>query len=134
MIEAFDERALQIKGWSVTVSLAGMGASLIAKDVTAFDKALAAGLSAVAALAFWSIEYYWKCFQWTMMERNDRIEAFFRDPTIALHPLQINENFQRNYGAVVRRSASRLVRPFLMFPHGPIALLGLVLAAIHLLH
>ena len=127
VVESFDQRALQIKGWSVTVSLAGMAAALIAKDVTPDLKAIAFAVSALAAIAFWIIEFSWKRFQWSFYPRIREIEAAFASGE-AIAPLQINASFTKAINRITSRDFTRPFYPFLMFPHAIIAAVGIFLA------
>ena len=128
IVETFDERALQIKGWSVTVSLAGMAAALVA-DIPADDKAKAFLLAGIAALSFWLIEFFWKCFQWTFLHRIDEIEAaFLGDRALSLAPLQIRRLFHANFKPDLRKNRHKAFKPSVMLPHALIALLGFALA------
>ena len=86
IFEQFDDRALLIKGWSITVTLA-----LLVKAVE-LKSATIAGLSAGAACVFWLIEAMWKSFQKGFVPRMEQIESAFRasDPEISIeYPLQI---------------------------------------------
>ncbi|HZF96366.1 MAG TPA: hypothetical protein VEZ20_16005 [Allosphingosinicella sp.] len=129
IIEAFDQRALQIKGWSVTVSLAGMATAVVA-DIPAQDKALAFFIAACASSAFWMIEFFWKCFQWTFFHRIDAIEAAFAGPNPAAErPLQIRKVFHARFKKELLTNAPKAFKPSLMFPHVLIAAMGFTLAA-----
>jgi len=56
-VEDFDQKALTIKAWSVTLSMAGFG--------VAFTKSAPSILllAALASLLFWVTEALWKSFQ-----------------------------------------------------------------------
>lgn len=127
-VETFDERALHIKGWSVTVSLAGMAGTLVAKDLDHRIQALGFALSAVAALAFWLIEYSWKRFQWAFYPRLRILETAFRAGTLPA-PLQIRASFGKSLRNRAMRAHWRAFYPFIMLPHAAIALIGAALAA-----
>ena len=68
-IEKFDEKALTIKAWSVTISMAGIGA--------AFTETvpILLLLSAVASMLFWVTEALWKTFQQSHYPRIYEIET-----------------------------------------------------------
>jgi hypothetical protein len=71
-VEDFDQKALTIKAWSVTLSMAGIGTAAIQKvPVILF---LAAG----SALLFWIVEALWKSFQLAYLHRIRAIEAYMR--------------------------------------------------------
>lgn len=128
-MEDFDARALQIKGWSVTVSLAGIAAALIAKDVPFDLKALACGVAGIAALSFWMIEFAWKRFQWSFKDRARVIESAFSNGTAeSLPPLQIGTAFGTSISKLKGRDFLGPFYPFIMLPHAAIAAVGFYLA------
>src|SRR5579871_824456 len=73
VVEDFDQRALLIKGWSVTVSMVGIAAAFSEK--ASYHVLL---LAAVASLLFWFVEGLWKGFQQAFYPRLREIEAHFR--------------------------------------------------------
>jgi hypothetical protein len=128
IVESFDERALQIKGWSVTVSLAGMAAAIVA-NIEPTEKALAFFIAAMGAIAFWWIEFFWKCFQWTFFHRIDAIEAAFAGDRLAEeNPLQIRNVFHANFKRDLLPNLPKALKPSLMFPHLLVATMGLGLS------
>jgi hypothetical protein len=133
IVESFDERALQIKGWSVTVSLVGMGAAITAHDLQPYQRATALALASLAALCFWLIEWLWKSFQWTFFHRIDAIEDAIKNGTVlALPPLQIRHSFHANLKKDLRANIRKATKPFIMLPHAGVALFGVVLASQYL--
>ena len=86
-VETFDERALTIKGWSVTVSMFGIGAAYLQHLPSLLL------LSSASALLFWIIEALWKTFQRAFSLRLEEMEKYlngeiqeenFRYPYISL--------------------------------------------------
>jgi hypothetical protein len=71
-VEDFDQRTLTIKAWSVTVSMAAVGAAITQKAPILL--VLAAG----SALLFWVIEALWKSFQLAYYHRIRTIEGYMR--------------------------------------------------------
>lgn len=71
-VESFDEKALTIKAWSVTLSMAGIGAAFTAKV------SLLLLLSSVASLLFWLVEGSWKTFQQANYYRLRKIEDYMQ--------------------------------------------------------
>lgn len=69
-VETFDERALTVKGWSVTVSMVGIGAAFTEKLPFLFL------LAAASSLLFWVIETIWKTFQQALYYRLKKIEEY----------------------------------------------------------
>ncbi|WP_380877883.1 hypothetical protein ACFB49_14650 [Sphingomonas sp. DBB INV C78] len=90
-VETFDERALQIKTWSVTVSLAGVVAAYGSDSISLSDRSVILWVAAASAASFWLIEFLWKCFQWSFLPRIEAIETEMRriSPAGTLAPLQI---------------------------------------------
>lgn len=74
-VESFDEKSLTIKAWSVTLSMAGIGAAFTSKV------ALLLILSAGASLLFWLIDTSWKTFQQANYLRIRKIENFMKEAT-----------------------------------------------------
>ena len=70
IVEDFDQRGLTIKGWSVTVSLAGVAAALTQKQPALLL------LAAFTAVLFWLIEAIWKRSQLAYYFRLETIESF----------------------------------------------------------
>jgi hypothetical protein len=69
-VETFDERALTIKGWSVTVSMFGIGAAYL--QHVPYLLLLSSG----SALLFWIIEALWKTFQRAFSLRLEEMERY----------------------------------------------------------
>lgn len=118
--EAFDDRALLIKGWSVTVCLAGLAKAIELKSAAIMK------LSAAAALLFWLIEAIWKSFQGSFEPRIIQIEEAFRSDQLAnleqlatsLKPFQIytawDAAWSETWWHVV---PSHLIQPPVFLPH-----------------
>jgi hypothetical protein len=75
-VEDFDQRALTIKAWSVTTSMAGIAASFIHEHA-----AIISLLSALASLSFWTTETLWKEFQQCYYPRIRAIDPHSSDKT-----------------------------------------------------
>lgn len=71
-VESFDEKSLTIKAWSVTLSMAGIGAAFTARIE------LLLLLSASASLLFWLIDTSWKTFQQANYHRLRTIEKYMK--------------------------------------------------------
>lgn len=72
-VETFDERALTIKGWSVTVSMFGIGAAYLQHVPYLLL------LASISSLLFWIIEAIWKTFQRAFSLRLEEIERYLND-------------------------------------------------------
>jgi len=71
-VESFDEKSLTIKAWSVTLSMAGIGAAFTA------EVELLLLLSAGASMLFWLIDTSWKTFQQANYYRIREIENYMK--------------------------------------------------------
>ena len=82
--EDFDRRALSIKGWVASGTLAALALSFQAPNYASVISSFAI----VLALTFWCLETTWKVFQKAFRDRIRIIEAYFRgDPDILMkHP------------------------------------------------
>jgi hypothetical protein len=119
-VEDFDQRGLTIKGWSVTVSLAGMAAGLAQKQPALL---LLASLSAVL---FWLLEAVWKKSQVAYYFRLEAIESFLsgensKDFTAPRITRDWRVGFERYNFMYV------MFLPRVFLPHFVIALAGLCL-------
>lgn len=76
-VESFDERALTIKGWSVTVSMFGIGAAYL--QHVPYLLLLSSG----SALLFWIIEALWKTFQRAFSLRLEEMERYLNGESTA---------------------------------------------------
>lgn len=126
IIESFDARALQIKGWSVTLSLAGLVAAFANKDA-AQARMVIILLAVMSAICFWAIEFIWKCHQWALLARVEEIEAAIREER-EIAPFQIGHTFRASWRRVMLRRLPHLVAPTLCLPHLLIVVLGIALA------
>ncbi len=122
-IEIYDEKALNIKAWSVTVSITGIG--------TAFHQQVPQLLliSAFSALLFWSIEVYWKIFQRAFFSRSRKIESYFANPQTQIEPLQISRSWLKSFNKLKGKPKTFLLvlYPHVMLPHAIVTIGGLVL-------
>jgi uncharacterized membrane protein len=123
VVEDFDQRALLIKGWSVTVSMAGVAAVYSGKVSAAVFI-----LAAVASLMFWFIEALWKGFQQAYYPRLRAIEDHFNGGT-PLPCLQINKNWTVAYlkEQAPKRVLEVMLWPHVAFPHVVILVFGIAL-------
>jgi len=82
-VEDFDSKALTIKAWSVTFSLA-----VLVGAFTSHSK-LVMLVAAIASALFWFLEILWKSFQLGYYSRIKAIEAHFRGASDQIAPHQI---------------------------------------------
>lgn len=113
-IERFDEKALTIKTWSVTLGMAGIGAAYTNKLPALL------WLSAMASLLFWVIEALWKTFQQAHYPRISEIEAMRATlPPAPIVTPKINGSWMTHWDAGWRnRNLVRLMGwPHVFLPH-----------------
>jgi hypothetical protein len=123
-LEEFDKKALQIKQWSVTIALAGIG--------TAYWKGVPALLllSSISAALFWILETQWKLFQQAHVGRIKCIERYMRFPAQELAPLQVNSYWNRHYNMFYKKWREFVRIGFwrgVLVPHLVIAIVGVLL-------
>ena len=122
VIHDFDGRALTIKAWSVSFSLAAIGGAFAAHANSIF---LVASFS---ALLFWLVEAIWKSTQYAFYDRSGKLEQFFAGKQQQLVPMQVGSSWYAHYK---KGRITRLLRILcwarVALPHAPVALLGLVL-------
>lgn len=119
VIESFDAKALQFKGWSVTVTLAAAASALIADKLSDRERMVVLALAAFGSVAFWLSEAMWKQFQQAFYLRAKEIEkAFAEGRESQLKPLQIGTSWSKAFHAnkswVFFRSATW---PHTFMPH-----------------
>ena len=119
-VEDFDQRGLTIKAWSVTVSIAALGAAFTQKQPTLLL------LGSLSAIMFWIIETIWKRFQLAYYYRLRAIERFFAEGN--------TEHFSApritlDWGIGVRKYNFLWILwwPHLFLPHLVVALCGAIL-------
>lgn len=123
-IEAFDERALSIKAWSVTFSLTAIAGAF------ATESAFVLTLAGVSAVLFWILEALWKTFQDGYMGRARALEDWFAatargEPIAGPEPLQIGRDFQARVAAGgFRRFLVVATRIHVALPHAFVVLLA----------
>ena len=124
-VEKFDEKALTIKAWSVTFSMAGFA--------TAFIEGVPALLllSSFASLLFWLIEGHWKVFQQAYYPRILEIEALMAGQEVghATAPY-IATSWSRAWHRYT--VAHLLIWPHVFLPHAIVFVGGLLAWALNL--
>jgi hypothetical protein len=104
-VEEFDQRALSIKTWSVTVSMAGIGVAITQKAPIILL------LAAISSLLFWVMEVLWKSFQLAYYFRIQQIEGYMRGES---NPDFSSPDINRAWGIGWRQ---RGALQFLWWPH-----------------
>ena len=124
-VQEFDGRALTIKAWSVTFSMAALGGAFISHAPPVFL------IAAFGSLMFWLIECMWKTFQYAFYERMNEIEAYFAGETKDIVPLQVGRSWYRKWSGLGAGKMCRILTwPHVGLPHGVVVLLGLTLFAL----
>jgi hypothetical protein len=75
-VEEFDQRALTIKAWSVTLSMAGIGAAFTQKTPVLVV------LAGMSSLLFWIVKALWKTSQQAYYYRIKTIETHMRGEAV----------------------------------------------------
>ncbi len=120
-MESFDEKALTIKAWSVTLSMVGIGAAFTAK------LPLLLLLSAGASLLFWLVEGSWKTFQQANYYRLRKIEDYMQGkiPLEAFRVPDITHAWSVGWREVSLRKV--MSWPHVFLPHAIVVIAGAVL-------
>jgi hypothetical protein len=127
VIEGFDAKALTIKAWSVTFSLAALGAAYAAKAPAIF------AVASFSALLFWLLEGYWKTFQYAYYQRNGELEKHFEGTATLSSPMQIGSVWYKKWKAGGNKRLFRIMLwPHVALPHVAVIIVGGVLLALHL--
>jgi hypothetical protein len=124
-VEEFDGKALTIKAWSITFSMA----VLVGAFTTHASPVLL--IASAASLLFWILEAVWKSFQLGYYHRIEAIELHFREPTKKLSPLQINEAWMHRWSNTPWSEVWRMAWwPHIALPHAVAVAGGLGLYAL----
>jgi len=122
--EAFDQRALSVKG--LATPLLGAGVAVGLKE----GSCAILGATVLVALSLWLLEAIWKSFQYCLSDRIILLEAWFRGQGSGEIPaFQIFTSWSEAWSARYNRPASWfpiLRQPFVYLPYAPIAFVGLI--------
>jgi len=126
--EDFDRRTLTIKGWSVTIALAGLALGFQSGQPAVWLLAAAAGL------LFWGLESLWKFFQYCFSVRIQLLESYFRgEEEVVPDPLQIHTSWFDAFNESESWTREILGNAFLapvIFPHAVAVAAGIALFVI----
>ncbi len=119
-IEIYDQRALTIKAWSVTISMTGIGAAFY------HQLPYLLWLSSFSSLLFWSIEVNWKVFQRAFYQRALEIELYFSKTSKTIQPLQISHSWIKEFRMLIKtpRTYTMIFYFHIMMPHVIVAVTG----------
>jgi len=126
IIDGFDARMLTIKTWSVTTSLAGIGAAF-SYHVTAL-----LFISTASTILFWQLEARWKTFQLAHYARIMEIEDYFAGRTSEIVSLQMSTSWGVSWKSNLSSTHSRSAQMIhVAAPHVFIGLVGVILILLH---
>jgi hypothetical protein len=109
--EDIDKRALTIKGWNITISLASIGAGFLISPYLW-------PIAALAAIMFWYLEAFWRNYHYFLSVRITEIEnALNNDTWINLVPLQLYTTWSKAFKKVGSRTSKYFFKPVTLFPH-----------------
>ena len=121
-VEDMDGRAVTIKAWSISFSLAAVGGAFASKASAVLL------LACASAVLFWWLEARWKTFQDAYYGRIDDIEQHFRGELMLPSALQIRASWYRSWnGGSRKRLWEILTWPHVALPHAAVAAIALVL-------
>jgi len=125
VIHDFDGRALTIKAWSVSFSLAAIGGAFAAKAPTVLL------VAAFSAILFWIVETLWKTTQYAFYDRSGKLERFFAGEQQDVLPLQVGSSWYAHYRKGRARRFFRIMFWLrVALPHAAVAILGFLLFAL----
>ena len=121
-VEDFDGKALTIKAWSVTFSMAVLVGAFTSHSKYVFL------IASAASLLFWILETLWKSFQLGYYRRIEAIEAHFRTPGSPMPPFQVNEAWMERWRATPKSEVWRMGWwPHIALPHAATVVGGIAL-------
>lgn len=121
-VEDMDARAVTIKAWSISFSLAAVAGAFASKAANVLL------LACASAALFWWLEARWKTFQDAYYGRIDAIERHFRGEQALPSALQIRAAWYASWnGGSRRRLWQILTWPHVALPHAAVAALALLL-------
>ena len=111
--EDIDQKGLNIKGWSITATIAAFVAALI------YDHKEAYLIAAGASLLFWILEGYWRGLSYFFSRRIIQIEAAMRDEEEweEMPPLQVYRVWSKEYDKSGGKTLRYMFKLSTMLPH-----------------
>jgi uncharacterized membrane protein len=126
-IGRFDQIAIGVKNWSITIGVALMTAAFYKSASALFL------VSSISSLLFWITEARWKRFQRLHIERIREIEAYLLNDRLDYSGPAINRSFSKRLGTLAnsRRDEFRIMMlGNVRMPHVPMICLGVALFAL----
>ncbi len=125
--EDIDHRGLTIKGWCVTVAVAGIGAGVV------YARVLFLAVT-IAALLFWYLEGYWRGLSFFFSRRILEIEQAVREKAWKeTLPLQVYHTWDQAYQEHGDQTWRYMFKRASLWPHVLVAFGSLVLYVLSLL-
>jgi len=122
VIHDFDGRALTIKAWSVSFSLAAIGGAFAA------DAPAVLLVASLSSILFWIVETLWKTTQNAFYARSQELEGFFAGEQQEIMPLQVGTSWYAHYQTGRTRTFFRILLWLrVALPHAAVAAIGFVL-------
>ena len=125
VVEDFDSKAISIKAWSITGSLAAIVAGFVKEDGKSHPELFL--VASIASLFFWLVEGHWKTFQQAYYRRIREIEKWFREGEAEIANLQIATSWSAGWKVERKRLFQILRWPHVALPHAIIFLGGIIL-------
>lgn len=122
--EGFNDQFLAIKGWSVSVGLAGILASY--SDALKNNAIVAMSAASLSVIPFWIMDAQWKAYQSNYVEKIESIEAIDVCSKDAAQSFSLFSGWGNTYSEFAW--VGHLFQANVAFPHAFILVLGMVLA------
>jgi len=120
--QSFDDKAITVKAWSVTFSLASIIGAFATHSQAVI---LVAGLSAVA---FWLTEGYIRAYQYAYYDRAGVIEKYFSGERGTISPLQTGSSWASSFAKIgFLKLVKILLWPEVLLPHALPIVISVVL-------
>ena len=121
-VEDMDARAVTIKAWSISFSLAAVAGAFASKAINVLL------LACASAVLFWWLEARWKTFQDAYYARIDAIERHFRGEQVLPSALQIRASWYESWNGGSRKRLWQIMSwPHVALPHAAVAVVALLL-------
>lgn len=127
VVEDFDSKSLTIKSWSVTLSMAGVGAAYLQ------EKPVILLLAALSGFLFWVVEALWKTFQYAFYNRIYDIEKYYAGELDEIDTPRISHTWLKSWHAGgTRRTLNIMIWPHVFIPHAIVFVGGIALYLLHI--
>ncbi len=126
VVEDFDSKSLTIKSWSVTLSMAGVGAAYLE------GKAAVLLMAALSGFLFWIVEALWKTFQYAFYDRIYEIEKYYSGELDEIRAPRVAHAWSKSWRAGGTKRTFRIMSwPHVFLPHAIIFVGGVALYLVH---